>query len=199
MPQCGENCIEAIGQCCGSWLQYQRRFDLDNSLVLHRRDRIPAGSSPDLIRNDLLAAPRGENDVGHGSNYVPWRNNTVFGSLLFSQLGKHLLASGDLDEFRDPANSANERIVPFLEINLGLRPAANRCRHLAKASFIALCKRFSLVQRSDQSADGADHCENAGDVALVESMDGNAGADELCCDFRLEIGECEDKIRLERK
>jgi hypothetical protein len=72
-------------------------------------------------------------------------------------------------------------------------------RHLAKASFVAPDKPFRLVQRSDQSADGADHCENAGDVALIESMDGNAGADELCCDLRLEIGECEDKIRLERK
>ena len=27
----------------------------------------------------------------------------------------------------------------------------------------------------------------------------NAGADQLCCDFRLEVGEGEDKIRLERK
>src|SRR4030081_3642240 len=99
MSQCGENCIEAIGQCCGSWLQYQRRFDLDDSIVTYRRDRIPAGSLPDFIRNDLLAAPRGENDVGRRSDHVLWRNNTVSGSLLFSQFGKHVLATGDLDEF----------------------------------------------------------------------------------------------------
>jgi hypothetical protein len=43
------------------------------------------------------------------------------------------------------------------------------------------------------------YCENAGDVTLVERMDGNAGADKLCRDLRLEIGECEDKIRLKRK
>ena len=99
----------------------------------------------------------------------------------------------------NPANSADERIVPFLEINLGLRPATNRPRHPAKASFVAPDKPFRLVQRSDQSADGADHCENAGDVALIESMDGNARADQLSCDLRLEVGEGEDKIRLERK
>src|SRR3984893_2922214 len=92
-PQRGEDRVEAVGQGRRSWLQNQRRFDLDDAVVPYRRDRIPAGSLPDLIRNDLLAAPRGENDVGRGSDYVPWRNNTVFGCLLFSQLGKHLLAS----------------------------------------------------------------------------------------------------------
>src|SRR6202035_2033821 len=87
MFQCGENCIEAIGQCCGCWLQYQRRFDLDDSIVSYRRDRIPAGSLPDFIWNDLLAAPRGENDVGRGSNHVLWRNNTVSGCLCFLRSG----------------------------------------------------------------------------------------------------------------
>src|SRR4030081_2316058 len=99
MSQCGENCIEAIGQCCGSWLQYQRRFDLDDSIVTYRWDRIPPGSLPDFVRNDLLAAPRGENDVGRRSDHVLRRNNTVSGCLLFSQFGKHVLATGDLDEF----------------------------------------------------------------------------------------------------
>jgi hypothetical protein len=122
MSQCGENCIEAIGQCCGSWLQYQRRFDLDDSIVSYRWDRIPPGPLSDFIRNDLLATPRGENDVWRRSNHVIWRNDTVFGGLLFSQFGERLLATGDLDEFRDPVNPADERIVPFLEINLRLRP-----------------------------------------------------------------------------
>jgi hypothetical protein len=105
-----------------------------------------------------------------------------------SQFGKHLLASGDLDEFRDPANAADERTVPLLEINLRLRSAANQLHHLAKASFIAPDKHFRLIRRSGQSADGADHRENAGDVTLIARMDGNAGADQLCRDRRLEIG-----------
>ena len=53
--------------------------------------------------------------------------------------------------------------------------------------------------RSDQSADGADHRENASDIALIESMDGNACADECCRDLPLEIGEGEDEIGLERE
>src|SRR2546430_2768625 len=80
-----------------------------------------------------------------------------------STVSKHLLATGDLDEFRDPANAGGERIVPFLEINLRLPSPANRHRHLVKASFVPPGKRFCLVQRSDQSANGANHRENAGD------------------------------------
>jgi hypothetical protein len=123
MSQCGEDCIEAVGQCRGPWLQDQRRFYLDDAVVPNRRDRLPAGSLPDLVENDLLATPRGENDVWRRSNHVIWRNDTVFGGLLFSQFWERLLATGDLDEFRDPVNPADERIVPFLEINLRLRPA----------------------------------------------------------------------------
>ena len=89
--------------------------------------------------------------------------------------------------------------VPFLEINLRLPPPANRRRHLAKASFIAPGKLFRLICRSGQSADGTNHRENAGDIALIESMDGYASADQLCRDLRLEIGEGEDEIRLERE
>ena len=96
------------------------------------------------------------------------------------------------------SNAADEWIVPLLEINLWLRSATNRCRHLAKASLIGPGKPFRLVRRSNQSADGADHCENAGDVALIESMDGNAGADQVCRDWRLKIGKGKDEVWLER-
>src|ERR1700730_9166819 len=171
---------------------------LDDVVVPYRRDRIPAGSLPDLARNDLLAAPRGENDVGRRSDHVMWRDDAVFGGLLFSQFGKHILATGDLDEFRDPPDPRGLRIVPLLQINLLLPSPANRRRHLVKASFVALGKPFRLIYRSDQSADGADHRENARDIALIESMDGNACADQLCRDLRLEIGEGEDEVRLER-
>src|ERR1700730_13209056 len=152
--QRGEDRVEAVGQGRRSWLQNQRRFDLDNAVVPYRRDRIPAGSWPDLVRNDLLAAPRGENHVGRRHDHIMWRNDTVFGGLLFSQFGKHILATGDLNEFRDPPDAADERIVPLLEIYLRLRPPANQRRQVAEASFIGPGKPFRLVHRSGQSADG---------------------------------------------
>jgi len=151
MSQRGEDRVEAVGQGRRSWLQNQRRFDLDDAVVPYRRDRIPAGSLPDLVRNDLLAAPRGENDVGRRHDHIMWRDNSVFGSLLFSQFGKYLLATSDLDEFLDPPDAADERIVPLLEINLRLPSPANRRRHLVKASFVTLGKCFCLDQRSDQA------------------------------------------------
>jgi len=46
---------------------------------------------------------------------------------------------------------------------------------------------------------GPRFCLDAGDIALIERMDGNAGADQLCRDRRLEIGKGEDEVRLERK
>ena len=100
MSQRGEDCVEAVGQGRRSWLQDQRRLDLDDAAIPYCRDRTPSGSLSDLVQNDLLAAPRGDNDVGRRSDYVMWRDNSVFGGLLFSQFGKHLLATGDLDEFR---------------------------------------------------------------------------------------------------
>ena len=48
-----------------------------------------------------------------------------------------ILATGDLDEFQDPPDAADERIVPFLEINLRLGPPTNQRRNVAEASFIA--------------------------------------------------------------
>jgi hypothetical protein len=61
-----------------------------------------------------------------------------------------------------------------------------------------LGKHFCLDLSSDQSANGANHRENASNIALIESMDGNACTDQLCRDLRLEIGEGEDEVRLER-
>jgi hypothetical protein len=70
------------------------------------------------------------------------------------------------------------------------KPPIIRCRTSSK--------RFSLIYRSNQSANGADHRENSSNIALIESMDGNACADQLCRDLRLEIGKGEDEVRLER-
>src|SRR5438046_2551818 len=56
-PQRLHDRIKPIGQRRRSRLQDQRRFDLDDAVVAHRRDFIPAGPLPDTLRHDLLAAP----------------------------------------------------------------------------------------------------------------------------------------------
>src|SRR5262249_46139216 len=97
MSQRVQDCIEAVGQSRGSRLQDQRRFDFDDAVIPYRRNCVPSGPLPDPVGNDLLAAPRGENDVGCGNNHILWRNNTVFGGLVSSQLRKYILPTGDLD------------------------------------------------------------------------------------------------------
>src|ERR1700730_13909413 len=74
MSQRGEDCVEAVGQGRRSWLQDERRLDLDDAAIPYCRDRIPSGSLSDLVQNDLLAAPRGDNDVGRRSDHVKWRD-----------------------------------------------------------------------------------------------------------------------------
>ena len=60
-------------------------------------------------------------------------------------------------------------------------------------------QRVGGIAAIDQRPEGADHREDAGHVALVEQMDGEAGAGEILDDPGLEIGEREDEIGLERQ
>ena len=53
--------------------------------------------------------------------------------------------------------------------------------------------------RIDQCADGSDHRQNAGDVALVEDVDGDAGANQIGDDIGLQVGEGQHQVRLQRQ
>ena len=58
---------------------------------------------------------------------------------------------------------------------------------------------IGALRRTDQRAQRADHRQDAGDVALVEDMDGDAGADQIGDDVSLQIREGENEVRLERQ
>src|ERR1700730_17309162 len=85
-----------------------------------------------------------------------------------------------------------------------IRELTTRCTHQTPSCPIRSLSEVSIISReghdlrADQSANGADHSENASDIGLIESMDGNACADECCRDLRLEIREGEDEVGLER-
>ena len=55
-------------------------------------------------------------------------------------------------------------------------------------------QRVGGIAAIDQRAEGADHRQDAGHVALVEQMDGEAGAGEVVDDSGLEIGESKDQV-----
>jgi alkaline phosphatase len=59
--------VEPVGQRGGAGLQDQRRLDLVDAALAHRRDRLPARARGDLLGAHLLAAPRGEDHVGRGA------------------------------------------------------------------------------------------------------------------------------------
>ena len=60
-------------------------------------------------------------------------------------------------------------------------------------------KRVGLADGADQSAHSPDHRQNARDVPLIETMDGDACFYQLGDDVGLKIGESEDQIGFERE
>src|SRR6185437_7411785 len=56
-PQCGEDGVQAVGQRGRTGLQDQRRLDLDNAVVAHCRNLVPARPTTNTVRNHFLAAP----------------------------------------------------------------------------------------------------------------------------------------------
>ena len=81
------------------------------------RDCVPAGSLADPVRHDPLAAPGCEDDIRGRSDHGLRGDEAVPGRRSVTKLRKDVLAPGDLDELRDPANPADQRIVPLLEID----------------------------------------------------------------------------------
>ena len=119
-PQRLHDRIQPVGQRRRARLQDQRRLDLDDAVVAHRRDVAPARPLPDPVGHDLLAAPGGEDHVGRGVAHDIGRNDPVLGRLLKPQFWQHVLAAGDLDQFGHPADAGDQGIVPFLEIDFWL-------------------------------------------------------------------------------
>src|SRR5262249_31492625 len=70
---------------------------------------------------------------------------------------------------------------------------------LPEPPFEACHERLGLPSRADQGAERTHHVEDAGDVALVEGMDRDVAADQLCGDVGLQVGEGENEIRFERE
>ena len=59
-------------------------------------------------------------------------------------------------------------------------------------------ERLGALAGADQAADDADHLQDLGDAPLIERHDRIAAANQLGGDVRLQIGEGEDQIRLQR-
>ena len=58
---------------------------------------------------------------------------------------------------------------------------------------------IGTIRRADDRAERADHREDAGDVALIEDVDGDACAHQIGDDTGLQVGEGEHEIGLQRQ
>ncbi len=104
---------------------------------------------------------------------------------------------GDLNQLGHPRNAGDHRIVPFLEIYS--RPAQQRrgaASCFNKSSGKLFGKPIGTIASANHSAEHADHVENLGDAALVESVNCDAPADQRGDDIGLKIGKAQDQIGL---
>src|SRR5580704_1882245 len=106
---------EAIGQCGRPGPQNRGRFNFVEILVLHGWDAVEASPRCNVLRPEFLAAPRADDQIRFPRNHLLNHHDTALGGALISAIGENVDAAGDLDEFRDPSNSGDQRLVPFLE------------------------------------------------------------------------------------
>ena len=101
-------------------------------------------------------------------------------ALAEGERAEHVVAAGDLDQLRHPADAGDHRLVPFLEIDA--RPARQTGGALPRLRQPLLQRAGELVglgRGADQRAERADHIENAGDVALVERVHRDAAGGSI--------------------
>src|SRR6202022_3508716 len=198
-PKGHGDAIYPVGQRGGTGLQDQRRFDLDDAVVTDSWNLVPARPLSDLVRNDFLAAPRRQNHIRLSSAHEVRRDDPVLRGLLKPQARQDVLAAGYLDQFGAPADAADQGIVPFLEIDFWFWRGSDSGRDFRQPLLVTGSKPRGALRRIDQRAHGADHRQDARDVALVEDMDVDAGADQIGDDVSLQMREGENEVWLERQ
>src|SRR6202011_3690345 len=112
-----------------------------------------------LIRPEALTAPGAENDIG-GAAYdlAGIAKNAIFAECADRALGEHVVAAGDADQFADPSNAGDERLVPFFEVDA--RTAGQESRRLPHT----LDMRFELERIALSPGCGTDQCAQPANI-----------------------------------
>src|SRR3954452_2345272 len=144
-PQRRNDRVQPVRKRGGTGLQDQRRFDFDDPAVTDSRNFAPTGPISDLVGHDFLAAPRCQDHVRRRIAHQIGRNDPILCSLLKSQVWQHVLSAGDFDQFGNPADAADQRIVPFLEIDLWFgRGPGGRC-YCGEALLVPGCELIGAI------------------------------------------------------
>src|SRR6185312_5973236 len=118
LPHHPMNGIQAVAERRRTRLQDERRFDLVQLAVANRGNGLPPGPSRHSLRAKPLAAPGTEHDIRSAAHDLAGvAQDAVLAERTRGALGKDIVAAGDADQFTDPADAADERLVPFLEVH----------------------------------------------------------------------------------
>ena len=110
---------KSFTECRRSWLQYKRGCNLKNPTVLNGRNRIPTRAIAQAISIKWFTTPRSKNNVGLATHHLRRvRNDAVFGKRFSGRFCKTVVPPSYRDQLTNPANPADQRIIPLLKINL---------------------------------------------------------------------------------
>ncbi len=113
-------------------------------------------------------------------------------------LWEDVAAAGDVDQLRYPADRADLRFVPLLEVDArSTRQAKCRCAHLGDVRFELSGIAFATLPRTDHGAQPAHVGDDACHGAMVADPYLDAALDECLCDISLDVGEADHEIRFE--
>ena len=155
----------------------------------------------DRRRTEFLAAPGAEDEVRARAR------TTSAGSAMMRSRPSDMAARSAKQSSppampissRHPADAGDQRLVPFLEVDARApRSCAAALRVASTPASSSVGERGRLRLAADHAAEHADHAQDLGDAAVVEDVHLDAGAHELRGDVRLQVGEAEHEVGLER-
>jgi hypothetical protein len=169
--------------------------NLDEASMAHGGNFVPTGAGGDIVRLHRLSTPGGENNVG------PARKNLLRcdgprGRFFFTaEFDKDVVAARALDQLGDPADAGDQRLGPFLKVNLGsgcaigsdgLQGAMHPLDHLLGARALP-----------DDLTEVADCSVNVLEIARVDRPHRDARADQIGGELVLDVGRGDDEIGFE--
>src|SRR5216683_802010 len=143
------------------WRQDIRTIHLMDTACFNRADALPARPVPDGLHVHMLAAPRGEDDLGVTPGDLGRIHHSLPRRGLVPQLGEDVAAAGDLDNLGDPPDTRDQRVVPLLEVDPGpVGPDGRELPDLPDLIPHVLDEVAGGSLEPEESADHDDGCED---------------------------------------
>ncbi len=165
-----------------------------DSGVTNGGDLVPIGTSTYIRKANGASAPGGEDDFGVVFANLPREDDAIGGGAAGAQVRKDVLAAGALDQFADPGDAGDERVVPLFEIDaradFHFGYGSESPSKFGEASFA-----FQL--RTNDAREQRESGFNFGEGALVGGEHAEAALHEFAGERSLDIGEGDDQIRFE--